>query len=324
MANVKDRSSHSLRLPLEVHFEGPAVDRQRLQLRELLTFGSHLQEALDRVARVLQGESDSVRPGRRPGEIERLCGLEIVSIHGGGSMTMECDLPAVTQKLLGEYTDLGERALRALVTGLDQLTDPEGPLPPGFDNGVLLALRDAGKTTERGVSRVSLTLAKGDQAVVRSLTPETVRHIARRVQGAVQNPRVVDGRLLMADFRESGLKCRVHPSIGPPIGCVFDESMRESVLEALTHFVRVVGEATEVSGEIQTLRIRDLELLDGDTFTSLSVVAGEPAARSPTLDELADSQGLAPIVDIEGLVAEIWPEGESVDEFMALVRKLRK
>lgn len=325
MEDAQSVRKGGLRLPLRVHFEGPAVDRQRLQLRELLTFGGHLQDALDRVARILQGDSDSVRPGRRPGDIERLCSLEVVSIEGGGSMTMTCDLPPLTQQLLGGYSDIGEQALTTLISGLDKLDEPSGPLPPGYDEGVLLALRDAGRTTDRGVSKVSLTLAVGKKPLSRAFTPETVRHIARRVQGPVQNQRVVDGRLLMADFRESGLRCRVHPSVGPPVVCVFDESMREAVLSSLTRFVRVVGEATEVGGEIQALKIRDLEPLDSGGFTaSLKLRATGEFEPFLSLDELATSRGIHPVSDLAGISAGIWPEEDGVDEFMELVRKLRR
>lgn len=318
-------SEHSLRLPLRIHFEGPAVDRQRLQLRELLSFGGHIQTALDRVARVLQGEAESTRPGRRPGDIERLCALEIVSVRGGGSMTMTCDLPPVTQTLLGEYTDIGEQSLLALIEGLDDLSNPSLPLPHGYDEGVLIALRDAGKTTNRGVDQVSLTLGRTNRSLTRKFTPDTVRYIAMRMQGPIQSQRVVDGRLLMADFRESGLRCRVHPSIGSPVTCIFDEPQRDAVLAALTHFVRIVGEATEVGGDIQALRIRDIELLDGEGFAaSLNLETGKGEEWSPSLDDLASAQGIAPIADIAGLTAGIWPEDESVDEFMRLVRKLRK
>lgn len=51
----KDQGPH-LRLPLAIHFEGPGVARQRLELREFLLFGREIQIALDRVARALQGQ----------------------------------------------------------------------------------------------------------------------------------------------------------------------------------------------------------------------------------------------------------------------------
>lgn len=43
----------------------------------------------------------------------------------------------------------------------------------------------------------------------------------------------------------------------------------------------------------------------------------------PELDTLADAQGVAPIEDIEQLVADFWPEDETIEEFMATLRRWR-
>ena len=55
--------------------------------------------------------------------------------------------------------------------------------------------------------------------------------------------RTIEGRLLMGDFREPDFRCRIHPQVGAPITCTFDETQRESVLAALTRYVRIVGES---------------------------------------------------------------------------------
>ena len=43
----------------------------------------------------------------------------------------------------------------------------------------------------------------------------------------------------------------------------------------------------------------------------------------PDLDALAEAQGVGPIGDIDELVADFWPEDESVEDFMAAVRRWR-
>jgi hypothetical protein len=43
----------------------------------------------------------------------------------------------------------------------------------------------------------------------------------------------------------------------------------------------------------------------------------------PDLDALAEAQGVEPIGDIDELVADFWPEDESVEDFMAAVRRWR-
>ncbi len=44
---------------------------------------------------------------------------------------------------------------------------------------------------------------------------------------------------------------------------------------------------------------------------------------TPDLDALADAQGVSPIHDIDELVADFWPEDESIEDFIATVREWR-
>ena len=43
----------------------------------------------------------------------------------------------------------------------------------------------------------------------------------------------------------------------------------------------------------------------------------------PDLNALAEAQGVRPIEDVDDLVADFWPEDESIDEFIATVRRWR-
>ena len=45
--------------------------------------------------------------------------------------------------------------------------------------------------------------------------------------------------------------------------------------------------------------------------------------KVPELDVLAEVQGIEPIGDIDELVADFWPEEESVEDIMAAVRRWR-
>lgn len=314
-----------LRLPLIIHFDGPGVARQTLLLRDFLVFGREIQTALDRVARILQGYSDSIQPGRRLADTERACSLELVSFQGGGSVTLTLDLPPLKQAVLPTYTDVGEEALRTLMAGFDELSEDQTELPAGYDDGVLLALREAGRTFERGIDSVSIRLGQQRSAKVHVFDRSTVTRIVRRIRTPIQNQKVLEGRLLMADFRESSLRCRVHPAIGPPILCDFDEGVRDAVLGALTHIVRIVGEATEVQGEIQSLRIQDIEVLD-------TMAGAEPLGlelrrfedRFPSLDELSEDRSPPMVGDLAALAVGVWPPEDDVDEFIQSVRKWRK
>jgi hypothetical protein len=320
-----ERSGPPLRAPLVLHFEGKSFSRQRLSVRELVGFVSHLQTAVDRVALLLQGGSESVLKGRRPGEIESECALDVVSIQGGGSVTVVCDLPHPNQLKLPGFEDIGAEAVEALVGGIGQLEIADEALPDGFDKGVLLALREFGKPLESGEGRVGISLTVGSRHLTPSFTHVTYGQIVRRIQVPVKNRREVEGRLLMADFKETGLRCRIHPPAGKPIVCEFDEPQRESILSAMTHHVRIIGEATEVADEVKALRVEDVEILDGGGLSTIHPLLSMGATPPlPTLDELAGARGIEPIQNAESMKVDFWPEGEDLQDFLVTLRKWRR
>ena len=47
------------------------------------------------------------------------------------------------------------------------------------------------------------------------------------------------------------------------------------------------------------------------------------ASGHPTIEQLMAEQGTAPIPDVAVLHGNFWPEGESVEEFVATVREWR-
>jgi hypothetical protein len=44
----------------------------------------------------------------------------------------------------------------------------------------------------------------------------------------------------------------------------------------------------------------------------------------PDLDTLADAQGITPVTDFEDLLGDSWPEGESVEDFIAAATEGRR
>lgn len=107
--------------------------------------------------------------------------------------------------------------------------------------------------------------------------------------------------------------------------CEFEEAQEDAILSAITHFVRVVGEAIETDGRVQILRIHDVELLDSSE--SLGIPGLEVArleSTAPTLEELVKSSPPLPTEDVLALAAGIWPESDDIDEFLESVREWRK
>lgn len=307
-----------------VTLEGPAVAHGRIAVDDLTLVAGQLQRAVKRVALVLRG-GEAMKPGRPPKEVEELTRLEVVALRSG-SITLELDLAAGERPLEG--MDIGRRALDGVVEGLAILSEQaalpeETPLPAGWDAGVLLAAREMATVLRRGVERIEIQV-RADGARKRArLEPRTVEVIARLIRGPVRNLRTVEGRLLMADFKETGTRCRVHPAMGRPVDCTFDEAHRQAVLDALTRYVRVSGEAQtdEATGRIRLLKIADIEILDAIPK------GGEepyPFWEHLPVDELARIQGVRPVEDPAALVAPIWKSAAELQGFLDETYRARR
>jgi len=322
---MSEQTTLNLRAPLKIHLKGPAVRHHRIALQDFVLFAQQVQTAVDRVARVLLGQGVSIQSGRKPAEIKRSCSLDIVEIRDG-SLAVICDLPVQSQAELFENLeeDLGEEALASFVEGIEAVGSQQTVMPRGYDKGVLLALREGGKLFDHGVETITFDLRTRKGHWISRFTREVYTRIVSRIQEPIENRRTVEGRLLMGDFKETGLRCRVHPPIGRPISCLFDEAQKEAVLAAMTHYVRLVGEATEAEGEILNLKIGDIEVLDGDVDAEERRENGTVFFESKTdLEILSAQQGVSAVSDFDSLLGDFWPAEESADQFIANIRKWR-
>ncbi len=314
---------------LKVRFDGHAVGPGTVPVTQLVRFLYRMNTAFQRVGRVLQGESASQRRGRPPKSVEDDVNLELVSLEPGSSAAVlgferirpDPQLPGM---------DTGEETLQKAIHGLKavQGEGDTGPLPAGYDAGVLMAWRDAGNVLGQGIERVSFALGTRNSATGASLTPDGLARIRERIQRPQSNVRTVEGRLLMADFKEQGTRCRVHPSAGEPVLCQFDDSHRDQVLGSILGYVRVVGKTTEdpATGRITSIRIHDIEPLDDKTEEGIELLpkgtaVGPSFWAAPTLDELADLQNVKPLDTAQKLFGT-WP-GERNDGFEATIIELR-
>lgn len=301
---------------LRVH--GPAVAAGRIAVDDLVLLVRQVQTAVERIALVLRGEQ-GLRPGRRPADVERLTRLEVVALEAG-SVVLDLDLRRDQLQLEG--MDPGREAARLLVEGLVSLGD-RAEMPRGWDTGVLLVWREAASLFRRGIEQVEVSVHADGYRRSSRFGPTEAERFARLITGSVSNRRTVEGRLLMADFKESATRCRVHPPMGPPVECTFDEAHRQAVLDTLTKYVRVTGEA-EIDSEtsrIKRLAIADIEILDwnGEEEGYASYPFWEPV----DLDALAIRQGVKPVERAESLKADIWESPEELEEFLADVYAAR-
>ncbi len=321
---MQNQASNKAPVRLTVHLEGKGVERHRIALQDLILFGQQLQGAIARVGAVLSG-SASLKRGRKPAEIAEACALDLVSMTDGSlAFAFEPRHQSPEQlKIFPAADNLGERALGCLIEGLSQLGNggSDTELPRGYDRGVLLAIREGAKILDHGISAIDFDLHSRGQRLRASYTAELHARVVARIRAPIASQRTIEGRLLMGDFRESDLRCRVHPAVGAPVTCTFDEAQRDSVLAALTRYVRIIGESKEESGRIVSLKIADIEILDRD---------GEAEEAKPLFEEksdigqLATEQGVSAVTDFEALLGDFWPEEESADDFIAQVRAWRR
>jgi len=312
---------------LKIRFDGEAVGPGRIPVSHLLRFLGNMNKALQRTGRVLLGESVSVRRGPQPYGIKDQVALDLVLLtYGSPAAVLGFERRIEQQSLAG--MDRGMEILEKAIVGLAAVQEADEALPPGYDTGVLMAWRDAGIVFSQGIGRIEFTLSYPDRPVVAAFTPNGFVRIQQRIQGPQTNIRTIEGRLLMADFKEHGTRCRVHPAVGDPVLCLFDEEQSEEVLEDILHYVGVVGEAKEepVTGKITSIKIHDIERLeDRESEATDLLPKGTPISsdfwQSPSLEELAFSQGVQSMADVRALFGT-WPDTQD-DGFEAAIDELR-
>lgn len=312
---------------LKIRFDGEAVGPGRIPVAHLLSFLTNMTKALQRTGRVLTGEAESVRRGRQPHSIKEEVALDLTLLtHGSPAAVLGFERRQMGAALPG--MDLGIDIFEKALSGLSAVQEADASLPAGYDAGVLMAWRDAGTLFSQGITRIEFTLNHREAPLRTTFTPAGFARIQERIKGPQTNIRTLEGRLLMADFKEHGTRCRIHPSAGDPVLCLFEEETKDEVLENILHFVRILGEATEdpVTGKIASIKIHNIERLEGREGEAADLLPqGTPISRdfweSPSLDELAQAQNVGPMMDIRVLFGT-WP-GEMDDGFEEAIDELR-
>ena len=309
---------------LWAHFEGTGAREGGIALSHLADFGRDLQNAVFRVAMIIQGHTTSARSGPPAKYIVDSCTLELVGTRAGSTVLhMRLREPEGSEvPSLFDRENLGEQALEKLFGGIELLESQCAVLPPGYDKGVLSSWRDTGRILDRGVETIQFQLRTRTVTTAVVFNAAVRDHISARIQQPVHNRRTAEGRLLMGDFKETGYRCRVHPPVGPPVPCTFDEALCDTVQNALRRPVRVVGEATEKDGKITNLDIVDIEILQEEASSAIDDALG--FEETIDIHQVAARQGVGPLTDIDALSGDFWPEDESADDFVAAVRQWRR
>lgn len=312
---------------LTVILEGESVKSGRIPVSYLLEFLASFQKVLYRIGESILCNRDSTRKGPKPKDLKSIVEIDLVEITHGSPSTLLCFDKRMEQAwLLGEEIHL--QIFETFLKGLKQAQTPNEVLPNGFDRGVLFALRDMGKLFHKQVKTIKFKFNPRPQPLEVKYTPEGFDVIQKHILGTQSQLTTIEGRLIMADFKEEGMRLRIHPPIGEPVFCIFYEEQKEEVLENLLRRVRISGEAIKdpLTGKINKVRIHDIEPLEEFSEAIKEIPFGTEQSydfwKSWTLEDLAKLQEVQPITDITALYST-WP-GESDDGFEQFIHELRQ
>ena len=107
-------------------------------------------------------------------------------------------------------------------------------------------------------------------------------------------------------------------SIKDDLHTLVDQLDNDDAVVALS-YLREILDAESTTSEP---RRKSLDERMGPLAVSYREFASMTDSRS--LSEIAREQGVEPIRDLSSLRADFWPEDESVDEFIAEIRELRR
>jgi hypothetical protein len=279
-----------------------------MRLDDFIQAASEFLIGAQRVALALQ-HAPSVVEGRRPRILTQSLSLDLVGFTEGSPAAV-VHLERSEPQMEIDEIDLGDRTYRVLLGGIDRVAEPTDVLPEGFDLGVLLKLRDLGKLFNKGVSRIEFQLnhrARPTKAVYDRAKYERVR---QRIARPEAQQVTLQGRLLMADFKETGRQIRIHPSVGQPVICHFDEALSQEVEECMRRFVRVTGRMvfTE-AGEPQWIELSDIDSVETEPVTPAESMWTYDFWENLSATEYAARQGVEPVTD----VANLYGPGETED-----------
>ncbi len=299
---------------LKVKVEGPGVHRKSIPIPELLKICSALQTAVHRQAEAMEKPAAStLRRGPITASAQDECTLELSGIVAG-STGLLFRYAKSQQYLPMDAMTFGSAVLSRVATTVKEF-EKDKEIPAGIDPGVLASLQELGTALERkSVTKISISVPghDGRKGSVKAVYTAAVRErIAARMKAPTQEPLSIEGKLEMADFKETGRICRIHPSIGVPIQCSFDPSKEEEVYLALRHPARVTGLAriNPHSGKVEEIKIEKIELLDELMLGARNFTAGY------SFEQLAEMQGVKPLARPDDLAGG-WPQDENLDEFI--------
>lgn len=301
---------------LKINVEGPAVHKKSIPIPELVKICSAIQTAVHRQAEAMERPAaKTLRSGPITATAQHECTLELTGIVSGSTGLVFRYAKPQQHLPLPNAASFGSEVLTRVAETIREF-DGKHPSRSDIDPGVLASLQELGSALEPGsITRISLNVPhhNGQRRPVRAFfTPIVNDRIVARMKVPTHERMSIDGKLEMADFKETGRLCRIHPSVGLPVQCSFEPEMEEEVYEALRRPARITGSVrlNPHSGRVEELKIEKIEIMDELLLGAREFFAGR------TLEKLAELQGVRPL-EKPAELAGGWPADENLDEFLS-------
>lgn len=294
---------------LKLRIQGPGVRPGSIPVPDLIRICQATQDAVSRQAEAMRG-GRSLRSGPKSSVVYQECTLELTGIQKGSTI-----LPftlAKTQQPLPNMTTFGHDVVREVADAVKALGGRRLSRNVSFEAGLLNSLRDMGEVLSKDVTRIEWLVPSNGKPAVKAIFDKRVRErVIERIKIPTVRPETVEGILEMADFRAQDHKCRILPAVGQPILCTFTADREDEIQVALRKPVRISGAATvnPNSNRVESIALEELTVIEG------LAVGAKDFFIDKTLQQLADSQGVEPLINPKALSGG-WPDDEDLGAFL--------
>lgn len=303
---------------LTLRVEGPGVRSGSITVPDLIKICDAAQSAINRQAQAMQ-DGQSLGPGPYVSRVYDECTLELIGIARGSTM-LPFRIAKPQQPLPGSQT-FGVEVVTRVACVVRAVSGSRNGHVDGLDAGVLDSLKKMGEIFDRKeISAIEWRVPRheGTSAIKAVFNKKARDRVIQKMTAPAQQPLTVEGTLEMADFKETGQQCRIHPPIGQAISCTFEPGRADEVYRALRKPVRITGTAriNPNTGRTEELQIEKISLLE-------PLLVGERdffANRS--FEKLARAQGVKPLTNPRRLAGG-WPENEDLDQFLEEIYQTR-
>lgn len=296
---------------IEMRLEGPAVPG-RISVDMLTSLAKELQLSLRRMLASPRRGGGRFRTG-----IEQTCALDLTEFAKGSAvLTFEYAGQRDRDTLHG---DPGVRVAEDMLDAMQKAESGEAGWDAGLQASVIDGWETLTKPLGEGIDSISITVVDGGKKRSARLTKSFRQNL--RGANAAQPPALegeIEGVLWECDWKQH--TAQLDEADGNRVPLLLPEGLDERVTELRRQRVRVTGRIERNGG--RAVRVIVAKVAPAQPGVRESDPRFGGFWENLSLDELARRQGGEPVTNLDALAGD-WPEDESVDDFLAMVRQVR-